>query len=499
MFTKAHLLVLATLCIPSACPGPKPPPSPAPELKLTSTNVFPKAWGVTYSATLDSKILGGTRKIRLYLPASYGDTTRKYPVLYFFDGEYYFDEASLAVRQLEAVGHMPECIVAAIENPARRQDLTPPGMDSSTSDGLEPRGEKLLQFITTELRPELESKLRAGGPSVLIGHSHGGILCHYAAAKWRKDFPFILSLDAPVHLADNFLANSLIASEPAKGNLRLISLEVRFGWPDEEWKRLASTAPSEWKLVRERLKGEDHESMVFTGFYEGLKEMFSDYSLSQVRGLRGEEALAHYDTLEPLYGFEVIPPQVVLDRAIMSLAALGKGERARRALNQLADGYGKPDDYATQLAEINEAEAAMKGQETVDQLLALPAPTAEQMKPYLGTWTGSQWIDIDGSQKNELKVTFAVKDGRGVATMENPGAPPEYRISVCKYLRVTKEGIEFGNLNGMFPPGVVAEVATLKDGVLSGESIFKGVYFKYPPDMTPPRHLFSLKRAESPR
>ena len=56
-----------------------------------------------------------------------------------------------------------------------------------------------------------------------------GILCAYAAAKWRKEVPFIVALDAPTHLDDGWLNKKLIASIPEGGALRLVSLEVKFG------------------------------------------------------------------------------------------------------------------------------------------------------------------------------------------------------------------------------------------------------------------------------
>lgn len=478
-----------------AAAADQPAPEPAPVLSLHESDALPKSWGSSFNGTIHSDVLGEDRVVHIHLPKSFSTSSRAYPVIYLGDGEYYFEPAVTAVHELARAGHIPECIIAAVETPHRRQDFTPPGMSASLSDGDEARGEKFLRFLRDELRPALTARFRAGEPSVLIGHSHGGILCHYAAAQWRDSFPFIIALDAPMHLDDGWLAAGLKASIPKGGHLRLISLEVKFGWSDEQWARFLAAVPPEWKVSRHHLAGEDHESMVFRGFFEGLQEIFADYSLDQTMRLPSEQAFKHYEDIAPEYGGQCIPPEIVLRRALMNLTALGRADTARRALEALRVGFGEPDaEIARASAEIDEAEAALKGQESVEQLLAAAPPTVEQMKPYLGVWRGASWVNFDPERKEPLTVRFSVQDGRVIGTAEHPTAPPDFRSETYKYIRVTAEGIEFGNLNGMYPPGIVANVGRLGGDTISGESTFRGVYFKYPPEMKPPHHLFELKR-----
>lgn len=466
----------------------------APTLTLEQTSQLPEAWGTTYRGTITSDALREQRVVHLYVPESFSRTQRHYPVVYLTDGEYNFEDAAIAARELSLAGHTPECIVAAVETPRRRQDLTPPGMSASLSDGEAARGEELLTFIARELRPQLESTMRAGAPSVLVGHSHGAALCAYAAANWRHDFPFVLSLDAPMNLDRGSLADLLIESVKDGGPLRLVSLEVKFGWTDEDWSRLRAAAPAGWTLVRRRLDREAHETMVFPGLYEGLKELFSDYSFVNDKGATPEEALRRYEGLATVYGASCTPPESVLRHALMNLTARGKADDARRALRALIVGYGEPDDAARLAAAIDEAESALRGKESVEEMLASAPPTAAEIAPFVGVWRGVSWLDLDADRKQRLVVTFSIKDGHGVATIQNPDAPAEYRDEAVSYLRVTPEGIEFGNMNGMYPPGIVARVGRLRGDTLEGEAVFKGVYFRYPEGMTPPHHMFSLVR-----
>src|SRR5262249_31308498 len=123
--------------------------------------------------TLYSKTLGETRRLLIYLPASYGDTyfyPRRYPVLYLLDGDGHFNSVSSIVQMLgENRGPMdfPELIIVAIPNTDRIRDLTPthvthdlnPESDSaslSRTGG----GEKFLTFIGNELIPHIDSLYR---------------------------------------------------------------------------------------------------------------------------------------------------------------------------------------------------------------------------------------------------------------------------------------------------------------------------------------------------
>lgn len=465
-----------------------------PMLTVNETQTLPTSWGKTYVGTIHSEVLGMDRRVNFYVPASFEKTQRKYPIVFLTDGEHYFQKAAIAVRELSEAGHIPECIVAAIETPERRKDMTPPGMSEAVSDGPEQRGDKFLRFIARELRPEMERTFRVSTPSILMGHSHGGILCTYAATKWRKDFPLIVSLDGPVQIDDEWLAKGLLSSVAEGGRLRLVSLEVKFGWDDKQWQQLTSTTPKTWKLSRIKMKAEDHESMVFAGFYDGLKEIFSDYSQVRVKGLGGQEAFAYYLQLESEYGGSITPPLYVLERAVRDLTFRGKGDLARKALKTWRDGYGNVPDYQALEAQIAESEKEMRGKETVEQLLALKPPTADDIKPYLGVWKGETWVSVDPDRRSEIKVTIALERGHGVVRIYKPNAPPEFQNETAKYLRVTPSGIEFGNMNGMDPRGIVAWVAKMQGDKMQGESLFRGVYFKRPPEMKDFHQYIALTR-----
>ncbi|MEP7382799.1 MAG: alpha/beta hydrolase-fold protein, partial [Gemmatimonadota bacterium] len=138
--------------------------------------------------SVTSRILKETRKLLVYTPPSYNDTTylpRRYPVLYLLDGDAHFHSVT-GLLQILGTGVngtfvLPEMIVVAIPNTDRTRDLTPthvltdlagkPSPAFKTSGGMP----NFLQFIQTELIPHIESTYRTMPYRVFIGHSLGGI------------------------------------------------------------------------------------------------------------------------------------------------------------------------------------------------------------------------------------------------------------------------------------------------------------------------------------
>jgi len=203
------------------------------------------------------------------------------------DGEYLLPTVAAVSDELARNGQIPESVIVAIENAGgademssnqkRVYDLTPPGLSVSGSD-LNQGGDRFLDFIEKELLPAVDRKFRIAAPRTFVGVSSGGVLATYVAAT-RSTYSAVVSLDAPVNLGDNWLAKKLIARAGRGGSpVRYASLEAKFGWPDASWQTLLSTAPTSWKLYREKLQLEGHETMQMLGAYLGLRQVFSDYS-----------------------------------------------------------------------------------------------------------------------------------------------------------------------------------------------------------------------------
>src|SRR6185503_20520924 len=150
------------------------------------------------------------------------------------DGEYLIAPVATVADELCRNGQIPESVIVGIENiggadwlssnKKRVYDLTPPGLSVSGSS-LNEGGDRFLDFIEQELLPAVDREFRTAAPRAFVGISSGGILATYAAAT-RSTYRSVVSLDAPIHLGENWLARKLMARAAAATTpLRYASLE----------------------------------------------------------------------------------------------------------------------------------------------------------------------------------------------------------------------------------------------------------------------------------
>ncbi len=136
------------------------------------------------SENFPSKVLGGIRTIRIYLPPSYKtEQGRRYPVLYLHDGQNVFSSAGtnccfgwgawnldLTADELVKNHKMAEIIMVGIDSGAERlQELG--GVPGMAFDGY-------TSFLTQELKPYIDGRFRtqtAAEHTAVMGSSMGGI------------------------------------------------------------------------------------------------------------------------------------------------------------------------------------------------------------------------------------------------------------------------------------------------------------------------------------
>lgn len=448
--------------------------------------------------SIDSKVLGRARAAYVALPPSHAATKRAYPVIVVLDGEAAFDAAVTVARTLASLGHVPEAIVVGVPNATsdprdRVHDLTPPGLSVSGSS-LEQGGDTFLDFLEQELLTSVAERYRGGAPAVLVGHSSGGVLATWAAAT-RRRFQVVVAIDTPTFQGDGWLARRLIerAARPEPGELRYVTLEAQLGWSDGDWDALVVAAPRGWRLKRVALEGESHETAGFLATYQGLKFAFADYSIAGAPLPPRGPAHAAFDAYEAIgkeLGADLPPPAPVLSRLIEDLLIEGRVEPARRALAWLVDGYGEARDREALEAMIARVAALPPLTETVETMRSTPAPTPDEIAPYLGTWRGTE---RRGESEVEVTVRLRVEEGRTVVESweRGPGAPGWRRF---EYVKLLPGGLEFGRMNGMRPLGMWVWTARRDGEVLEGESGFRGIVLPLPDGRMPPTFRYRMRR-----
>lgn len=147
---------------------------------------------------LKSTIFGNERKVRVLLPAGYGDAAnrdRRYPVLYMLDGQNVFDRCSNefnqkewgvdeTVQRLVADGKIPPMIVVGVDHAGmdRAREYLPYKDFIGNPDMDEPAGRLFPDFMTKEVMPLVDGQYRTlpGPPNTGIGgSSYGGVASLY--------------------------------------------------------------------------------------------------------------------------------------------------------------------------------------------------------------------------------------------------------------------------------------------------------------------------------
>ena len=166
--------------------------------------------------TLKSSIFGNERKVRVLLPAGYGEAAnkdRRYPVLYMLDGQNVFDAclsdvshhewgADEAVRKLIAEKKIPPLIVVGVDHAGkdRAREYLPYKDFVGNPDMDEPAGKQFPDFMTKEVMPLVDSHYRTltGAPNTGIGgSSYGGVASLYALLAKPNAFGYGL-IESPV-------------------------------------------------------------------------------------------------------------------------------------------------------------------------------------------------------------------------------------------------------------------------------------------------------------
>ena len=130
--------------------------------------------------TLQSKVLGETRRINVYLPQPYADSaTLHLPVLYMPDGGMQEDFLHVAGLVQVSVGNgtMRPFILVGIENTARRRDLTGPTTNAEDKK-IAPKvggSAAFRQFIRQELMPTVKQRYRTTAETAIVGESLAGL------------------------------------------------------------------------------------------------------------------------------------------------------------------------------------------------------------------------------------------------------------------------------------------------------------------------------------
>jgi predicted alpha/beta superfamily hydrolase len=275
---------------------------------------------------IHSNVLNEDRPILVRMPAQAAGASLKFPVLYLTDGDRHINEVGGIVDFLVAHDRCSPLIIVGIPNTDRNRDLTPTHADEKGLDGAVTQvptsggADKFLQFIQTELFPEIEKRYPTEPYRIFAGHSFGGLLAIHALITHTDMFSAYIALSpslqwddgSTLHQAQQFfsrkkeLHKTLFFSLANEG-----SIPNPMGQNFEAFQKIFATSTPKGFIVRsERYPDEDHGSTTLLAHYAGLRLVFDGWAMpfdmktdQYEGGLKGVEQ--HYRGLSERFGFPV--------------------------------------------------------------------------------------------------------------------------------------------------------------------------------------------------
>lgn len=133
----------------------------------------------------------GTREVLLYLPPSYEDSDRRYPVAYVQDGGFLFMGCIRYLEHLFASEQLGEVILVGLETEDRNAEYTPwpAGSVGGNGDGFGGKGRDYVDEVADVLKPYIDANyrtLKEPEHTAMIGGSLGGLISWFAG-YWRPE------------------------------------------------------------------------------------------------------------------------------------------------------------------------------------------------------------------------------------------------------------------------------------------------------------------------
>jgi hypothetical protein len=219
-------------------------------------------------------------------------------------------------------------------------------------------------------------------------------------ARSTEHFPWALALDAPMNVDPKTVPLKEMVSKASNDlskKVRYVSIEAAYGWKDE-WTKYFSESNS---VMTKKLTDESHESMAFEGIYQGLKFLFRDFAPPR-KDMNLAELRNFYRSISDKYGYEYEIPLTILMASASRKIPENRKTEIMELLNYAETKY-RSNEIITGL-KIKISSLTNVANSIVDSFLALPPPTPEQIKKYVGTWSGQFFT----KERKELKSTIEI-------------------------------------------------------------------------------------------
>jgi predicted alpha/beta superfamily hydrolase len=244
----------------------------------------PLAIGETFP--IESKVLGETRRINVYLPPGYAGAELSVPVLYMPDGGLAEDFLHVAGLVQVGVGNgtMRPFLLVGIENTERRRDMTGP-TNNAEDKKIAPRiggSAAFRKFIREELMPDVKKRYRTTDETAIVGESLAGFFVVETFFLEPDLFDTYIAIDPSLWWNDHKLVDGAAASlyaRPRNGKSLWLASSSEFRGDVDPTKTLAdilradASAGVRWHY--EAMPGEKHATIYHPAALKAFRMMLA--------------------------------------------------------------------------------------------------------------------------------------------------------------------------------------------------------------------------------
>jgi uncharacterized protein len=281
--------------------------------------------------TIKSTVLGEDRRILVRTPANYETNKATYPVMYMTDGDAHIVHTSGSIDFLARQGRMSELILVGIPNTDRARDLSPtkPSTTGATGAPQFPTAggaDKFLQFIETELIPEINKRYRVTPYKILAGHSLGGMFAVHTMVTKPDLFNSYIAVSPALHWDNQIVvkrAEEFFKSRKEFDATFFMSIANEPGPLEDafhQFKQLLTknqTTGFVWEA--QEMPDEDHGTVVLRSHYFGLRKVYDGWQMPRdpmtgaiAGGLKAADE--HYAKLSKKFGYQLQVPEVMVNQ-----------------------------------------------------------------------------------------------------------------------------------------------------------------------------------------
>lgn len=290
--------------------------------------------------TIESDVLGETRRIRVSLPDGYEESDQQCGVVYLLDGDYLFTQMVGGVRHMTGRAFVP-MIVVGVENTDRTRDLTPKVAKDDADARFPTAGgsAQFRRFLVDELQPYINANYRTNSIRILVGHSFGGLFAFETMLEEPEAFSAYFVLSPSLWFGNEAM---LAKQREITADHALYDRYVYLAMGDEGkimnppfeeavW-HFNLHAPARFRWDVGRFPMQDHWPVANSAMYDGLLSYLSPFIEAPDGATTMADMIARFEALRPFYGEEIPLAPVLVGGVAFRLQQRGETDAAAQLL-----------------------------------------------------------------------------------------------------------------------------------------------------------------------